>query len=212
MADIETRTLSPSSTPPAAGAGAAGFEVGEDDAKSTTSHASNSTEKSSLVDAVDNWNIKAEKEEWTREKAAFVAMRRRMGEELMMLEEEVKQRRSELLDVETHLKAAMDQFFSRNAAALDQVDERVEKLAHGYARVAQLISRSMDTAILQKEAGLDALSRRAQQHQEQRARAEEELRRIEDKRRQEEKELEQMKSVFQAKRMDLLRLDAPSDK
>jgi len=88
-----------------------------------------------------------------------------------------------------------------------QVDERVEKLASGYARVAQLIARSMDTAILQKEAGLDALARRAQQHQEQRARAEEELKRIEDKRRQEEKELELMRTVFKAKRMDMVRMD-----
>jgi hypothetical protein len=211
MTEIESRTLSPSTTPPAAG-GAASFEVGDDDARSTTSHASNNTEKSSLVDAVDIWNLKAEKEEWAREKAAFVSMRRRMGEELMMLEEEAKQRRRELLDVESHLKAAMDQFFSRNAAALDQVDERVEKLAHGYARVAQLIACSMDTAILQKEAGLDALARRAQQQQEQRARAEEELKRIADRRHQEEKELEEMKSVFKGKRMDLVRLELPSEK
>ena len=33
-----------------------------------------------------------------------------------------------------------------------QVDERVQKLANGYTRVATLISRAMDTAIVQKEA------------------------------------------------------------
>ena len=132
MTEIESRTLSPSTTPPAA-AGAASFEVGDDDARSTTSHASNNTEKSSLVDAVDIWNLKAEKEEWAREKAAFVSMRRRMGEELIMLEEEVKQRRSELLDVETHLKAVMDQFFSRNAAALDQVDELLRHVSSSFS-------------------------------------------------------------------------------
>jgi hypothetical protein len=124
LADIEAgvarASASPSSTPPASGAGAS-FEGPDDDAKSVTSHTSHGTEKSSLVDAVDSWNIKAEKEEWMREKAVFVAVRSRMGQELMMLEDQTKQRRAELSEVESHLKAAMDQFFQRNAAALDQV-------------------------------------------------------------------------------------------
>jgi len=200
---------SPALTPPAS-ATSPGFDAlpENDDAKSTASHTSShvSEKSSTLVDAVESWQIKAEKEEWVREKAVFLVMRRRMGEELTMLEDQANQRRTELFEVETHLKAAMDQFFQRNAAALDQVDERVEKLANGYARVSQLIARSMDTAILQKEAGLDALARRVQQHQELRARAEEDLKRVEDKKRQEEKELEVMRSVFKSKRMDMVRV------
>jgi hypothetical protein len=130
------QSASPCSTPPASGA-VASFD---DDAKSSTSHASHGTEKSSLVDAVDSWNIKAEKEDWMREKAIFVAMRCRMGEELMMLEDKTKQRRAELAEVESHLKAAIDQFFQRNAAALDQVraPSKQRRLARESAAAAPL--------------------------------------------------------------------------
>ena len=65
----------------------------------------------------------------------------------------------ELSEVEHHLKAAMDHFFAKNSQMLDLVDERVEKLASGYSRVAKLITKSMDNAIMQKEAGIEALKR-----------------------------------------------------
>lgn len=178
----------------------------EDKEKSTPS-----TPSGSLGDAVDGWSLKAEKEEWQREKASFIAIRTKMGEDLLEMEEGIRQKRQELMEVEGYLTSAMDTFFARNAHALDQVEERVEKLASGYARVAQLIARSMDTAILQKEAGLDALARRAQQQVEQRERAEQELKRIHDKRRQEERELEVMRTVFKAKRIEMVRMSVATE-
>mmetsp|Transcript_10609 Transcript_10609/g.16616 ORF Transcript_10609/g.16616 Transcript_10609/m.16616 type:complete len:138 (-) Transcript_10609:828-1241(-) len=134
-----------------------------------------------------------------------------MGEDLIQLEDSIKEKKQELMTLETTMKGAMDTFFSKNAAVLDKIDERVERLSTGYARVAQLIARSMDTAILQKEAGIDSLVRRSQQQIEQRERAEQELNRIEEKRRQEEKELELMRTVFKAKRMEIVRMDLATD-